>query len=152
MASERAILDSARRPLVGASMAVWKDGRVLLAQRAGAPFAGVWTFPGGTVEAGETVEMAVIREVAEETGIEARSLGLATHLDVIGRDLSGDLTHHFVVLVFAGLHVSGEARPLDGTASVEWIMPENLGDRMTTEGLAEALAAAQDIYRAHLGG
>ena len=47
------------------------DGRVLIAQRPeGKSMAGVWEFPGGKVEAGETPELALMRELEEELGIE----------------------------------------------------------------------------------
>ncbi len=57
--------------LVSAVALIDADGRVLLAQRPqGKPMAGLWEFPGGKVEAGETPESALIRELHEELGIE----------------------------------------------------------------------------------
>ncbi|MCO5119962.1 MAG: NUDIX domain-containing protein [Burkholderiaceae bacterium] len=51
-----------------------RDGRVLLGQRpAGKPYAGWWEFPGGKLEAGESVAAALARELHEELGIEVRS-------------------------------------------------------------------------------
>ena len=64
--------------LVAAVALVDTDGRVLLAQRpAGKSMAGLWEFPGGKVNAGETPEAALIRELAEELGIEVRASSLA---------------------------------------------------------------------------
>ena len=64
--------------LVAAVALVDADGRVLLAQRpAGKAMAGLWEFPGGKVNAGETPEAALIRELAEELGIDVTASCLA---------------------------------------------------------------------------
>ena len=56
--------------LVSAVALIDRDGRVLLAQRPeGKPMAGLWEFPGGKIEPGETPETALIRELDEELGI-----------------------------------------------------------------------------------
>lgn len=64
--------------LVSAVALIDPDGRVLLAQRpAGKSMAGLWEFPGGKVEPGESPESALIRELREELGIETRQSCLA---------------------------------------------------------------------------
>jgi 8-oxo-dGTP diphosphatase len=63
---------------VSAVVMVDRDGRVLLAQRPdGKAMAGLWEFPGGKIEAGETPEAALIRELYEELGIDTRESCLA---------------------------------------------------------------------------
>lgn len=72
--------DAARRPLVlvVACALVDADGRVLLSQRpAHKTMAGLWEFPGGKIEAGETPEEALVRELHEELGIETKTACLA---------------------------------------------------------------------------
>jgi 8-oxo-dGTP diphosphatase len=64
--------------LVVAAALVDEEGRVLLAQRPeGKSMAGLWEFPGGKVEAGETPEAALIRELKEELGIDVKQACLA---------------------------------------------------------------------------
>ena len=64
--------------LVAACALVDPDNRILLAQRPdGKTLAGLWEFPGGKVEAGETPEETVIRELAEELGIQTKTACLA---------------------------------------------------------------------------
>ena len=58
-------------PLLGASACVWRDGHVLMIQRAKPPVTGQWSLPGGHVEPGEAVIDAAHRELLEETGHEA---------------------------------------------------------------------------------
>lgn len=151
MATRSVISDSLRRPGVGASIVVWRDGRFLLIRRASPPFAGVWSMPAGSVEPGETVETAALRELHEETGVTASALGLATYLDVIGtRPGDAALEHHFVLVVLAGLFVDGEAYAGDGIDDARWITPSELSDYETTPELEKAVAAAERVYRAHL--
>lgn len=71
--------------LVAAAAIIDADGRVLVAQRpAGKAMAGLWEFPGGKVNTGESPEYALMRELEEELGIETRPccfspIGFASH-------------------------------------------------------------------------
>jgi ADP-ribose pyrophosphatase YjhB (NUDIX family) len=60
-----------RIPCVGAI--VVHEGRLLVVRRGRAPGRGLWSVPGGRVERGESLQTAVVREVAEETGLEVRA-------------------------------------------------------------------------------
>ena len=61
-------------PVAAVSVALRRDDRVLLVKRGRAPSAGLFAFPGGRVEPGETLEEAARRELFEETGLAAGAL------------------------------------------------------------------------------
>ncbi|MGI9482685.1 MAG: NUDIX hydrolase [Hyphomicrobiales bacterium] len=112
------------RPILGTSIAVWRNDKVLLVKRGNMPRKGVWALPGGHVEAGETVLAAAHRELMEETGITAEINGVADYLDIIRHCENGLLEMHFVLIVFAGTWVSGNVRPGDDAQEAAWIGPD----------------------------
>ncbi len=130
------------RPILAVSTAVIRDGRVLVAQRANAPGAGLFSLPGGLVEIGETLAEAAARELMEEVGVVAEPVGLCGTRDIIMRDAEGRVERHFVVLSFAARWTSGEGTVSPEAAAIRWIRPEEAPTLPTTEGLAGVLAAA----------
>ncbi|MCB1490450.1 MAG: NUDIX hydrolase [Rhodobiaceae bacterium] len=132
-------------PRLGVSVAVWREGKVLLVQRGKAPFEGAWSLPGGSVEAGETVAEAGLRELMEETGVSARLAGLATYVDAITRTGDGAVARHFVIMVFAGFHHAGTARAAADAADVRWVDPADIAELDTTPNLDRAVAAARAL-------
>jgi 8-oxo-dGTP diphosphatase len=137
--SERAYPD---RPFLAVSAAIVRDGRVLIVRRARSPALGVYTLPGGVVEAGETLIEAVTREVREETGLVIAPVALAGHREAILRDAEQRVERHFVILAFAARWVSGEPVLNEELAAWEWMRPAELEGLRTTEGLAEIVADA----------
>jgi ADP-ribose pyrophosphatase YjhB (NUDIX family) len=130
------------RPFLAVSAAIMRDGKVLVVRRARKPALGVYTVPGGVVEAGETLLDAVAREVREETGLEIEPVALAGHREVILRDEDGRVNRHFVILCFAARLLSGEIRLNEELDEARWISPADLAGLKTTEGLQEIVVAA----------
>jgi 8-oxo-dGTP diphosphatase len=110
-----------RTPLLGALAVVVRDGQVLLAQRRNPPDAGLWGFPGGHVELGETALAAAARELLEETGIIARPLDYLTNIDVLRHDETGAVTTHFLLAAVLCDYVSGTPRAADDVQDAAWI-------------------------------
>ena len=130
------------RPYLAVSAAIIHDGRVLVARRARGPALGVWTMPGGVVEAGETLTEALVREIVEETALTIEPVALAGHREVVVRDDDRRVSRHFVILCFAARWVSGEIRLNEELAEARWLRPSALAGLKTTEGLAEIVASA----------
>jgi len=131
-----------QRPYLAVSAAILRGGKVLVVRRARKPALGVYTLPGGAVEAGETLEEAVKREVREETALEIAPVSLAGHREVILRDAQGRVERHFVILCFAARWLSGEPSLNEELDDAHWLRPEELAGLKTTEGLSEIVAAA----------
>lgn len=130
------------RPFVGASIAVIRDGRVLLASRANEPMRGVWTLPGGLVEAGETLAEAALRELTEEVGITAEVVGVLSPTEIIVRDEAGRARHHYVVHPHAALWRGGEPVPGPEALGVRWASLPEIAELDTTPGLIGTLREA----------
>lgn len=118
------VLTGKRLLLVAACALVDADGRVLLAQRPeGKQLAGLWEFPGGKVEPGETPEQCLIRELQEEIGIETdipclAPLTFASH--------SYD-DFHLLMPLFVCRRFRGIAQPKEGQA-LKWVRPKQMRD------------------------
>ena len=122
------------RPQVCVGAVAIDDGKLLLVRRGRGPAQGEWSVPGGRVEPGETVGEAVVRELAEETGVEALCGPLLGWVERIGDD------HHFVILDFVVEVIGGEAVAGDDAAEVAWVPLEEVGEMTNlVEGLAEFL-------------
>jgi 8-oxo-dGTP diphosphatase len=97
------------QPAVGVGAVVIWDGRVLLIRRGKEPLRGRWLVPGGTVELGESLEEAVVREVREEAGIEVVPREVLTVFDRIDRE-GGRVLYHYVIVDYRCDYVAGEPR------------------------------------------
>ena len=110
--------------LVAAVALVDTDGRVLLAQRPeGKSMAGLWEFPGGKVESGETPEAALIRELQEELGIDTWASCLAP-LSFASHSYEN---FHLLMPLFVCRKWQGQPQSREGQA-LKWVRPDKLRD------------------------
>lgn len=104
---------------VNVSVVIKNNNDVLLIKRADDEevFPGFWGIPGGTVEPTDgTLENALIRECTEEVGVEIKDIKLVSN-NINDRGEKGGALY----LVYSASYASGEPKPLDGTAAVEWL-------------------------------
>jgi mutator protein MutT len=111
-------MSEARKTLPAVSVAVVRDERVLLVKRARAPSLGLYAFPGGKVEAGETLELAARRELREETGVEATEFRRLRDIFIEG----GGEGHpvDYLLTVFGAAYAAGEAIAADDAETAEF--------------------------------
>lgn len=108
--------------LVVAAALVDPDGRVLLAQRPeGKSMAGLWEFPGGKIEAGETPEAALIRELSEELGIRVREPCLAPFTFAS----HSYAAFHLLMPLYVCRRWEGTPQPLLH-AALRWVRPRDM--------------------------
>ena len=117
-----------RTVLVVACALVDADRRVLLAQRPpGKAMAGLWEFPGGKVEPGETPEAALVRELAEELAVETKPACLAPLTFASHTYGSDDGDFHLLMPLYICRKWWGFARATEGQ-TLKWVRPGNLRD------------------------
>lgn len=113
-----------------------EDGRLLLVRRANPPAQGQWSIPGGRVEAGERDEVAVVRELAEETGLVGTVL---REVGTITREAPGGGT--YVIRDYL-MQVASDRAPQagDDASDAAWFRQDELPSVDTSPGLVETLS------------
>lgn len=107
-------------PKIGALAVVLHQDQVLLVQRSKQPDAGLWGFPGGHVEWGETVLEAAQRELLEETSVIAQSSHYLKNLDLVRRTPDGLIVSHYLLVGVACQYRSGTPKAGDDAMDARW--------------------------------
>ncbi len=127
--------------VVAAAALIDGEGRVLVCQRPeGKPMAGLWEFPGGKLAPGESPEAALVRELAEELGIEVCEtclfpLSFASHAYE---------TFHLLMPLFQCRKWEGLPVPREGQ-SLRWVFPNRLLGLAMPPADAPLIAALRDL-------
>jgi len=114
------------RPVPAVLSVVFREGQVLLVRRANPPDQGFWGFPGGRLEAGETLFAAAERELTEETGVTGVATAILTVLDALDRRKDGTLRFHYVLVAVACCWLAGAPVPDDDALEARWIAVEDI--------------------------
>ena len=139
------------RPILGVGAVILDGDRVVLVKRAHEPLKGQWSLPGGAVEAGEALEAALVREVAEETGLEIRVGPVVEVVERIQLAEDGRVEFHFVIVDYlcrinrpvdrAGLAAGSDAD------EVRWVRGDDLSSYAITEQALAVIRKAKLISR-----
>jgi 8-oxo-dGTP diphosphatase len=133
-----------KAPKVAALAVTLSEDQVLLVRRKNEPDAGLWGFPGGHVDLGETALFAAARELREETSVIGRPLQYLTNVDVIVRDECGFITFHFLLAAVLCEYISGEPKAADDVSEAAWVTVDNvfLGKLRCSEHVNDVLRLA----------
>ncbi|MEM7328676.1 MAG: NUDIX hydrolase [Pseudomonadota bacterium] len=109
------------RPVPAVGVVCLRGQEVLLIQRGTPPRQGEWSLPGGRIEPGEPSQVAALRELREETSVEAEIVGLVDVVDAIFNNRAGDLiTRHYVLVDYAARWTAGEPVAGDDAADARF--------------------------------
>ncbi len=133
-------------PKAAASAAVFRKNQVLIVERGKGGSAGVWSLPGGHIEAGETARAAAAREVREETGVVVDIKAIVDVHDAIFHNNDGSLRAHYVLSVYCGAWRYGEPAAASDARSARFVDPHELCHYTTTPRLADFVAAARRVF------
>ena len=118
-------LAGVQRPVPTVGVVCLKGDLVLLIKRGTPPRLGQWSLPGGRIEWGEAVDAAALRELKEETGVEAELTGLLDVVDgVFTSRETGETTRHFVMIDYAARWTGGEPVAGDDAADARFFTRE----------------------------
>ena len=133
---------SQQLPRLGASACVWRDGQVLLIQRAKSPL-GLWSLPGGQVEFGESALAAAQRELLEESGIRADLTEFVGLYEIIRETPA----FHYAIACYCGHWISGEASASSDALAVRWVSPSELYHLDFVPNVLEAIARTRVLLK-----
>ena len=136
------------RPVAATIAVVPRDGAVLLVRRANPPDAGRWGFPGGKIETGEALLDAAIRELHEETRIEAEAVEVLTAVDAFDHDEMDALRQHFILIAVLCRWRAGEPVAGDDALEARWIAVDALEREDLALSIGVADLARQALARA----
>lgn len=133
------------RPIVGVGAVVFDGDQVILVRRGSPPSYGAWSLPGGAVEVGETLEEAVVREVAEEIALEVKAEDVVAVLERIFLDPAGKVQYHYVLVDFLCRSTGGSLRASGDALSCARVSLDSLDDYSLTREAREVILRAHDF-------
>ncbi|MEH6728945.1 MAG: NUDIX hydrolase, partial [Hyphomicrobiales bacterium] len=123
----------AQYPVLAVCIAIWQDDKVLLVKRAHQPNKGLWALPGGKVDAGETIAEAALRELSEETNLQATPENIFFISEII------EDRFHYVLHCIRAENPIGTLQAGDDAAEANWMSLPDVRAVETVPGLVDIL-------------
>ena len=120
-------------PVVAVGVIIRQDERLVLIRRAKEPSKGRWTFPGGAIELGESLQEAARREAREETGLLIEVGEVATVVDNVVREAGGRIRYHYVIVDYYARPGGGSLQPGTDVSAARWVGLADLDSLEMTE-------------------
>jgi 8-oxo-dGTP diphosphatase len=114
------------QPVVGIGVVIVDDGKMVLIKRGNEPAKGKWTIPGGLVELGEPLELAVMREAKEETLLDVENPQLVDVVSQVELDDKGKVKYHYVIVDFLVHVVGGTIGAASDAVELRWVSFEEV--------------------------
>lgn len=128
-----------------ASVALFHNERILLILRGRESLAGLWSLPGGRLEASETHEQAAIREIHEETGLQVSNLKFVKKFTPFQMQNGVKVESKFRLKVFTSLHFTGNLCADDDAADAQWFEISQLENLSLTPQAGKLIAQARKV-------
>jgi 8-oxo-dGTP diphosphatase len=113
-------------PVPAVIAVVIHERQALLVRRANPPDAGLWGFPGGKIDFGETVASATVRELLEETGITGEAQEVITTLDILVPSEDGGIHQHYILIAVRCRWLAGSPIAGDDALEARWFPIDDL--------------------------
>lgn len=146
--SDKAVPVEGLRPVPAVGVVCLRGDDVLLVRRGNPPREGEWSLPGGHIEPGEGTQAAALRELDEETSVEAELIGLIDVVDAIFENKAREfVTRHYVLIDYVALWLSGEPKAGDDADDARFFAPDEIAALGIWDQTLRVIAAARKIAR-----
>lgn len=135
------------QPLTGVGAIIFRGEEVVLVRRGQEPARDSWSLPGGLVELGETLTAAIHREIAEETGLTVRLLGVSAVLERIFPDAEGKIAYHYVLIDYLGEYLEGALQPGSDITAARFVLLPDLPGYDLPQFTLDVIRRARDQRR-----
>jgi ADP-ribose pyrophosphatase YjhB (NUDIX family) len=116
------------QPVVGVGSVIVREGKIALIKRGNEPSKYKWTIPGGLVDIGENLEVAVMRETKEETCLDVENPCLIDVVDYVELGEQGKVKYHYVIIDYL-VHVkAGTIKAASDAVDLRWVSFDEVED------------------------